>query len=273
MNFIKKWIYKLFVHAFGHHWRHPLFIHVAYILQKCFGLARYNYFGITVLAGPVNFLDRMIIMQQEINPFVMQGYAKYLQAGDVFLDIGANHGVVSLLAAKNPDVSVFAFEPSRRELNRFFKNMQLNPSNNINILSYGLSHQDLTQELCIFSPQNQGKNSLPSVQNTEKKERCHFRAVTHVLSDCLLQKTKLCKIDVEGQELFVLLGLQSILPKLTHCVFVVEITPVFLHKLNLTVSMLYQFFSDFGFEPQVGYKEALFQWDEVFIHPERSSLR
>lgn len=267
-NPIKKWIYSKFITLFGHHWRHPIFTSTAWLLQKTFGLARFNYFGVVVEAGPIGYLDRLIISHEEINHLVTKACAQYLNQGGVYLDIGANHGVLSLLAAKNPLVSVFAFEPSSRELKRFWKNLQLNVSNNINVLSYGLSDKEINQELVIYPDTNSGKNSLPTLINSGKKEVCNFIPLLNLLNDNIFHKVKLCKIDVEGQELFVLNGLSSIMDKLKHCVFIVEITPTFLDKINLPATCIYDFFIAAGFQYQFGYSYERYQWDEVFFHPE-----
>lgn len=75
LNAIKKWIYVQFVHRFGQYWTEPAFIQSAALLQKMLGLARFNYFGIKILAGPVAYLDRMIISQREMNPLVTKACA------------------------------------------------------------------------------------------------------------------------------------------------------------------------------------------------------
>lgn len=271
LNAIKKWIYSEFVRRFGQYWTETSFIRSAALLQHILGLARFDYFGIEVLAGPVGYLDRMIISQREINPLVTKACAQYLKDGGVFLDIGANHGILSLLAAKNPLVSTFAFEPSSRELNRLWKNLELNPCNNINILSYGLSDTEHYQELAIYSDLNPGMNSLPELIHSKRLEVCHFAPLPDLLSHAVLQKTRVCKIDVEGQELFVLQAFQPILHQLKNCVFIIEVTPSFLEKINLSASSIYDFFTQAGFQFQFGQNKKLFQWDEVFYHPDHAA--
>jgi|SRR5579872_728803 len=265
MNKFKCWIYFLFVKHFGHQWRKYSFSHAAFVLEKLFGLAIFDYYGLKLLAGPVGYLDRAIICNENINSLVTDACVQHLKNGGVFLDIGANHGVLSLLAAKNPEVSVFAFEPSTRELKRLWKNLQLNPGNNINILSYGISDNEHKQDLLLASNDNPGRNSLPAILQ-EKGERvsCHFSRLTDLLSENILKQVRVCKIDVEGQELLVLNGMRECMHLLKSCVFVVEMTPSFLDKLNQSVEDIYQFFSEWGFKYQLGPQEDLFQWDEVF---------
>lgn len=50
----------------------------------------------------------------------------YLRKGDVFLDVGANVGVFSLLAAAVPGAEIYAFEPSSDSIPRIEENFALN---------------------------------------------------------------------------------------------------------------------------------------------------
>lgn len=60
-----------------------------------------------------------------------------------FLDIGANIGYYSLLAAKqNPTCQVVAFEPAKGPLHYLKKNVEVNSLNNIQIASLALSEQE-----------------------------------------------------------------------------------------------------------------------------------
>lgn len=60
-----------------------------------------------------------------------------------FLDIGANIGYYSLLAAKqNPTCQVVAFEPAKGPLHYLKKNVEINSLNNIQIASLALSEQE-----------------------------------------------------------------------------------------------------------------------------------
>jgi FkbM family methyltransferase len=60
-----------------------------------------------------------------------------------FLDIGANIGYYSLLAAKqNPTCQIVAFEPAKGPLHYLKKNVELNSLNNIQVASLALSEQE-----------------------------------------------------------------------------------------------------------------------------------
>lgn len=253
-----------------HQW-HPFFQYAARLLQAIFRLGTFNYGGVKLLAGPVAYLDRYIILGKNINPLVTSACKQHLKEGGVFLDIGANHGVFSLLAAKNAKVNVFAFEPSSRELARFWKNLALNPTNNISVLSYGIGDSEKKQALALAPSTNPGTNSLPVIYHSKKSELCHFSSLIHLLSQQVLARSRVCKLDVEGQELIILRTLQPHMSLLRQCVFIVEISPPFLSKLGQSADDIYEFFLHAGFRYQLGPQPDLYQWDDIFYHPDYAS--
>jgi len=268
LNNLKKWIYTTFTRRYIAYQWEPLFIYTARLLEKLFGLVIFNYHGVKLLASPVSYLDRHIILNKDINPLVTHAISQHLVAGGVFLDIGANHGVFSLLAAKNPQTKVFAFEPSARELHRFWKNLALNPSNNISVLAYGVGEQEGRQDFMLTGIENPGANSLPVIRDQGELVTCHFSRLDKLLSVDLLKQVRVCKLDVEGQEMFILNSLRPYLDLLKQCVFIVEVSPDLLPSVGASEKDIYHVFAEAGFQYQFGNPENLHQWDEFFYHPE-----
>src|SRR6266542_5214677 len=88
--------------------------------------AIYIYHGIKVVLNPTKYIDAGIIRGNDHDPIVTEYIDKLiLSKNDVFIDIGANFGLFSLIAGKKG--TVYAFEPSMRELKRFYKNILVNP--------------------------------------------------------------------------------------------------------------------------------------------------
>ena len=265
---MRKGVYIAFVRRYGKYQQHWLFRYTAKFLELLLGPATFNYGGVNLIAGPVAYLDRFIILGQNINPLVTSAIKHSLKDGGVFLDIGANHGVFSLLAAKNPNIQVFAFEPFARELNRFWRNLALNPTNNVSVLAYAISDVEKKQLMALASDENPGRNSLPAISPSTRSETCHFSSLINLLSPDVLKRARVCKLDVEGQEMLILKSLQSHMTLLKNCVFIVEITPDFLAKINFSADDIYQFFTKAGFRAQFGPRPEECQWDEIFYHPE-----
>jgi hypothetical protein len=88
-----------------------------------------------------------------------------------------------------------------------------------------------------------------------------------VVPEAMLDHVRLVKIDVEGAELDVLLGMGRFMPRLSRSTFVVEITQTYLAQLGASAKEVYEFFDRHGFRPD-GEPNRLPQYDEVF-HPAR----
>ncbi len=83
-----------------------------------------------------------------------------LEEGDVFIDIGANAGMFSLVAAQRVGTSgrVFAFEPSHREFHELVQNLQLNNANNVIPFRLALDDSNACSELYIADELQSGYN-------------------------------------------------------------------------------------------------------------------
>lgn len=268
---IRKWIYKNFAKYYIPNESNYLIETAAQILEKILGYVTFDYGGVKLAAGPYAFLDNYIVRGENINPFVTSAISQYLTSGGVFLDIGANHGVFSLLAAKNPKVKVFAFEPSPRELKRLWQNLCLNNHSNISVLSYGLGDKDGEQSFALSGAHNPGMNSLPNICDSKTIIKSNFSPLLNLLSPSILEQTKICKLDVEGQEMFILNSLRSHMGLLKKSVFVVEMNPRFLNKAGFKAEDIYQFFKEAGYSYQFGNPNNWIQWEEFFYHPDYNS--
>ena len=164
-------------------------------------------------------------------------------------------------------MKVFAFEPSPRELGRFYRNIWLNGLYNITVVPYGLSSRSEKLRLLMAKDHNPGMNSVNDltefqayVQGVDRS----FTTLGAVLSPAVLADVQLCKIDVEGYEMAILEGMAESISAMPNATFVVEITSSFLGKRGHTPGDIYRFFEKHGYRPRFGFKEVL-QYDEVFV--------
>lgn len=265
---IKNWVYRKFSHFYIPSDSTPVIKMLARLLEKMWGDAVFSYGSIKLCAGPYALLDHYIIRGDNINPYVTSAIKQYLLEGGVFLDIGANHGVFSLIASKNPKTTVFAFEPSPRELKRFWKNLAININhNNINIFSYGLGEESVVKDFVLSQADNPGMNSLPNICEKGKTIRCNFANLFELLSPHVLMQARVCKMDIEGQEMFVLNSLKNHMHLFKNCVFILEMHSPFLSKAGFSTDQIYNFFEEAGFNYQFGNPNEASQWEEFFYHP------
>ena len=134
--------------------------------------------------------------------------SRFLRPGMTVLDIGAHHGMYSLLASRcvGPAGRVVAFEPSPRERNALRRHLKLNRARNVDVEGLAVGDSATEAELFVAELRNDGCNSLrpPGVP----AERIPVRVVR--LDDWLpqhkLPSVDLVKLDVEGGELAALQG-------------------------------------------------------------------
>ncbi|MFO0807413.1 MAG: FkbM family methyltransferase [Gemmataceae bacterium] len=133
--------------------------------------------------------------------------AGLIAPGAVVYDVGANIGWYSLhLAAADPSVRVFAFEPVPSTLSRLRDNLALNGLPNITLIDHGLSDRD--EELTFYVyPEGSGGSSAANMSGRPSvhEVRCVVKRLDDVYTT-LSAGPDVMKVDVEGAELFVLRG-------------------------------------------------------------------
>jgi len=136
---------------------------------------------------------------------------QFLHEGDVFIDAGANIGVMSLTASLlvGSKGSVFAFEPAKETFEILKKNIGLNARMNIRAFRVALGAN--IGEAMMYKP-NRSQASMIK-QSPEYKE--DHVATVQTLDQCIakegLSKVRMVKIDVEGWELEVMQGAKKLL--------------------------------------------------------------
>ncbi|WP_298281576.1 FkbM family methyltransferase [uncultured Bradyrhizobium sp.] len=135
-----------------------------------------------------------------------------LRPDDIFVDIGANEGMISLLASRlvGPDGKVLAFEPNPAPRTIFTSAVQRNEIKNIQIFPVGLGQRE--QILTLNVPKaNSGEASFAG-SNYSAGDLSQIECEVKVADQFLrTESPRLIKIDVEGFELDVLQGLNKTL--------------------------------------------------------------
>lgn len=138
-----------------------------------------------------------------------------LATGMTMIDVGAHHGLYSLIAAKavGPTGNVIAFEPSPRERQRLERHKRINHFHHLQIEPIALGARDGRATLYLPPARGSGFNSLrPAKQLQDESEALEVQITT--LDGYLARHpmtVDLMKIDVEGGELDVLQGACTLL--------------------------------------------------------------
>ncbi|HET6402104.1 MAG TPA: FkbM family methyltransferase [Candidatus Kapabacteria bacterium] len=165
-----------------------------------------------------------LIMYREYEPFESKLVREHLKPGMTVYNIGANLGYYSLLASEciGAGGKVFAFEPESRNLELLRKTIVENGCYNVEICSMAVS-QETGAAMLSISEANSGDHRLTAIANREqvKVEVTSidtFIAQGHAPPDTII-------MDVQGSELDVLRGAESLLQSNTPLILFTEFWP------------------------------------------------
>lgn len=138
----------------------------------------------------------------------------YLSPGSVFVDVGANYGIYSLIAARIVGDSgrVIAFEPAKENFEILNKNILLNCMNNINLFPLALSDREGLMKL-YYHPDPSRNSLIPEHSKLKNGEEVEVKQLDQVLQKIGVNVVDFIKIDVEGADLLVIKGAKETICK------------------------------------------------------------
>jgi FkbM family methyltransferase len=140
---------------------------------------------------------------------------RFLAPDMCVLDVGAHHGLYTLLASKRVGTrgKVIAFEPSPRERRSLSRNLRLNSASNVHIEPFALGNEVSKAALYLVQGAEDGCNSLrpPAVRASTPTVTVDTNSLDRYLEEAGISKVDFVKLDVEGAEREVLLGAQGLL--------------------------------------------------------------
>jgi FkbM family methyltransferase len=184
---------------------------------------------------------------------------KVIHPDDVVLDIGANCGALTLVAASLIDQGkIYAFEPAPAVRSRLQGNVELNPKLKeiVTVLPYGLGRHNY-KGFYNEDPNYRGNGSLHGQQGIAVEV---FSLDEWVALE-KLDKIDVIKIDVEGMEYDVLLGGKAVLEKY-HPILYFETLELFFETSSHSIKDTYEFLSSLGYRiiyPTAPYSEISFE--------------
>ncbi|RPH52470.1 MAG: FkbM family methyltransferase [Desulfobacteraceae bacterium] len=135
----------------------------------------------------------------------------FLRDGEIFVDIGANIGLFTLIASHKigKKGQVYSFEPCSKTYHRLVKNIDLNEMSNTKCFQIALSDHTGQVEMNISLDGYDAWNSIvkPTAGNAFAVETVHAMKWDNFAHEHnLMGRVNLMKIDVEGWESHVLSG-------------------------------------------------------------------
>jgi FkbM family methyltransferase len=198
--------------------------------------------GFEMHLDPSDFIQLDILIYGFWEPEI-EAAARSLRPGDCFVDIGANVGYFSLMAASR-GASVLAFEPQPSVMGQLLANAKRNRLA-VQAVQAACGAEPGNCKLYLDSAENSGQASL-SAQNADGAPI----DVAIVVPDDEIQRRgmqpTLIKIDVQGFEVSVLRGLHRTLSRYDP-VLVVEVEPPLLRNAGSSPEELLALLRNYGY--------------------------
>ncbi len=179
---------------------------------SCLIPARTSY-GTVFELDTFGYIDACVLREDYYESEVLEAMRELSRPGDVVWDVGANLGLHAVtLASLHPELKVLAFEPAPTSAARVLRNAVLS-SSKVDLLTIGLSDRNGFADLYLATSGNSGQTTLTPWSGATYTGRCRIAVAT---ADSLVAvgdvpPPAVIKIDVEGHEKEVLLGMPQVL--------------------------------------------------------------
>ncbi len=198
---------------------------------------------------------------------------RVLNAGDTFIDIGANVGYFTLIASPlvGPTGKVHSFEPVPEVFASLRRNVALNGLSNVRMNRAAVFDEDRDLEIFLPVDGNSGTGTFFKRPNAPGDS---VQCPAHSLDDYVkregIERIRLVKMDIEGAEPFALRGMRQVLSSLHPPDLICEAVPYLLEFSGHTQADIVQFMKPFGYRCQEITDDGLaeFKYDR-----DRSSAR
>lgn len=178
---------------------------------------------------------------------------RFLRPGDVFLDVGANAGLYSVLAAKRvgDQGKIHAFEPDPGGFSLLRVNVDLNDVRNVILNRMVVSNDNGVVK--FGSCPDAAFSSMRQNAYHQTRGNLEWFEVDSVSLDAYverqrLERVDLVKVDVEGAELDVLLGASVVLRRTPAPVLMIEFCDVTTAGFGYEANQLPQLLEGYGYQ-------------------------
>jgi FkbM family methyltransferase len=173
-----------------------------------------------------------------------------LAPGDKFVDVGANIGYYTCLAATlvGPSGAVYAIEASPRIFALLQENVELNGLTNVHAYNNAVFDRSERLQLFSYKETNIGRTSLVRERPGAIVEEVDARPLPELIDWSALRNVRLIKIDVEGAEWPVIKGVSDLLKHFAPSTeWLVEINPAALRNHGATPGDFVELFTSAGY--------------------------
>lgn len=185
-----------------------------------------------------------------------------LQLGSAFIDIGANSGLFSIIAANavGENGKVYAFEPQVSMFNVLKRNMHYNGLSGVTAINKAVSATSGEIGMSHLSARHTGIARVDP-DGKQRVRAINLDADMPELLKTIGKRRLVIKIDVEGAEADVLNGMKTLLKHAS--IVIVEIDDGNLRRFGVGRKNVYEIMEHHGFSPSVAVQSKHF--DEIFM--------
>lgn len=190
-----------------------------------------------------------------------------LSAGMAFIDVGANLGLFSMIASRRVGNSgvVLAFEPSLTIFSDLISNLVTNRLENVFAFNAALGDGTKIATFDTASEAHTGVAHL-SADGSKSVLQLEFDALEGLFQELIQDRDTVIKIDVEGAEHMVALGMERFLRRPQVKKVIVEIDNGHLARFASDRDAVYRLLFQCGFSPRRA-DSQLPHYNEIFERP------
>lgn len=182
-------------------------------------------------------------------PNITALFDSLLQPGDVVIDVGANIGYYTLLAARKVGAGghVYAVEPNPAVHSLLKRHLEMNGLGNVTPIADAAWDTTASGTLHVHD-YDCGATSLRNFDGSEAGAQVQLVRLDDVVQQEHRHRVRLIKIDIEGAEAHALRGLSSILAGNPRVRVVAEVHRTILAGMGSSAEALFAFMADLGFQ-------------------------
>lgn len=163
---------------------------------------------------PVSIFGLSMLKNREFEKPLTRAMLTLLRPGDSFVDVGANEGYFSVLAARTigPHGHVLAIEPQLRLHDVLERNIAANSLTNIDVVSVAVADKEGKTLLYLRPSTNTGASSFTKHWKFgSRAEEVQMTTLDRLLFERNFASVRLMKVDCEGAERLVIAGAKDAL--------------------------------------------------------------
>jgi len=191
-------------------------------------------FFVTAAFGPESYYEGTDLL-----------FEKVVRKGDTVIDMGANVGFYTLLAARlvGEHGRVYSFEPDPKTNSLLKRNVELNQYHNVVIVQKAVSNKVGTAKFYL-SPEP-GADTLYRENNRGKSIEVETETLDHFFQDNE-QTIDVIKMDIEGGEMDALSGMDRLVRQNENLKIFLEFVPRNVKRAGYTPEEFFNSFSSYG---------------------------